>query len=103
MTSFHAKIGWKRQRKGENKNYRSVSFLSDPYQKIKKKQPKKFKKLKKYHYGFISSQNRMQKTEKEGKKKLLFRSVPTQPVTKNSKNYKIPLWHHFKPKKVGKG
>ena len=25
--SFQAKIGWKRQRKGENKNYRSVSFL----------------------------------------------------------------------------
>ena len=22
---------------------------------------------------------------------------------KNSKNFKIPLWHHFKPKQVGKG
>ena len=28
MTSFHAKIGWKSLRKGENKNYRSVSFRS---------------------------------------------------------------------------
>ena len=29
MTSFHAKIGWKSLRKGENKNYRSVPFLPD--------------------------------------------------------------------------
>ena len=27
--SFHAKICWKRLRKRENKNYRSVSFLPD--------------------------------------------------------------------------
>ena len=27
MASFQAKIGWKRQRKRENKNYRSVPFL----------------------------------------------------------------------------
>ena len=29
MASFEAKIGWKSQRKRENKNYRSVSFLPD--------------------------------------------------------------------------
>ena len=29
MYSFQAKIGWKKMRKGENKNYRSVSFLLD--------------------------------------------------------------------------
>ena len=29
MTSFHAKIGWKNLRNGENKNYRSVSFQPD--------------------------------------------------------------------------
>ena len=29
MTSFHAKIGCKSLRKGENKNYRSVPFLPD--------------------------------------------------------------------------
>ena len=28
MASFQAKIGWKRIRKGENKNYRSVPFLT---------------------------------------------------------------------------
>ena len=29
MASFQAKIGWKRPRKRENKNYRYVSFLPD--------------------------------------------------------------------------
>ena len=30
MVSFQAKTGWKRLKKGENKNYRFVSFLPDP-------------------------------------------------------------------------
>ena len=30
MVSFQAKISWKKQRKREDKNYRSVSFLPDP-------------------------------------------------------------------------
>ena len=29
MTSFHAKIGWKSPREGENKNYRSIPFQPD--------------------------------------------------------------------------
>ena len=29
MASFQAKIGWKWMRKGENKNFRSISFLPD--------------------------------------------------------------------------
>ena len=29
MASIHAKIGWKRLKKRENKNYRFVSFLPD--------------------------------------------------------------------------
>ena len=29
MASFQSKTGWKRLRKRENKNYRSVSFLPD--------------------------------------------------------------------------
>ena len=29
MASFQAKIGWKRLRKSENKNYASVSFLPE--------------------------------------------------------------------------
>ena len=46
MASFQAKIGFKRLRKRENNNYRSVPFLPDAKQKIPKKQEKKFKKLK---------------------------------------------------------
>ena len=65
--SFQAKIDSRRMRKRENKNYRSVTFLSDVQQKIPKKTAKQFKKLKKYHYGFISSHNRLEKTEKERK------------------------------------
>ena len=37
MASFQAKIGWKKLRKGENKNYRYVSFLPDAQEKITKK------------------------------------------------------------------
>ena len=44
--SFEAKIGWKRLRKRENRNYRSVTFLPDWLEKITKKKAKKLKKLK---------------------------------------------------------
>ena len=37
MASIQAKIGWRRQRKRENKNYRSVTFLLDWLEKIPKK------------------------------------------------------------------
>ena len=67
MASFQAKIGWKRLRKRENKNYRSVSFLPDPVREHSKKIAKKFKKLKKYHYGIISGQNMLEQAEKESK------------------------------------
>ena len=46
MASIQAKIGWKRQRKRENKNYRSVPLLPDGLEKIPKKKQKNFKKLK---------------------------------------------------------
>ena len=37
MASFQAKTGWKRPRRRENKNYRSVPFLPDAKLKIPKK------------------------------------------------------------------
>ena len=37
MASFQAKIGWKRQRKRENKNYRSFPFPPNCLDKIPKK------------------------------------------------------------------
>ena len=78
MASFHGKIGWKGQRKRENKNYRSIMFLPNRLEKI----PKKFKK---YNYGIISSQNRLEKAEKERKLKLSFRFVPSRRARENSK------------------
>ena len=60
MASFQAKKGWKRTRKSENKNCLSVPFLPDG----KYKTPKTEKKnKKKYHCGFISSQNQMEKVD----------------------------------------
>ena len=49
------------------------------------KNSKKNRKTKQYHYGFISSQNRLEKAEKEKKCKLSIRSVPTRCVIQNSK------------------
>ena len=66
MASFQAKIGWKRLRKRENNNYRSVPFRSYPMRNRKfQKNSNKIQKVKKYHYGFISSQNRMENAGKE--------------------------------------
>ena len=65
MASLQAKSGWKRPRKRKNKNYLSVQFLPDAKLKIKKKNSKKIQKIQKYHYGFISRQNRLEKGEKE--------------------------------------
>ena len=42
MASFHAKTGWNRLRKWENKNYHSAPFLPDAKLKIAKKIAKKF-------------------------------------------------------------
>ena len=68
MALFQAKIGWKTQRKRENKNCHSVPFRSIPTLRVienSKKKSKKIQKIKKYHYGFISSQNWLENTEKE--------------------------------------
>ena len=68
MASFQGKIGLKMPRKGENNNYRSVPFRSYPKRNRKfQKNSKKIEKVKNYHYGLISSQNRLEKDEKERK------------------------------------
>ena len=63
MASFQAKIGWKTQRKRENKNCRFVLFRSNPTHN--RKLQKIAKKIQKYHYGILSSQNRFENAEKE--------------------------------------
>ena len=68
MYSFQAKIGLKKMRRGENKNCHSVPFRSYPTLNRKfQKSSKKIQKIKKYHYGFMSSQNRLENAEKEKK------------------------------------
>ena len=66
MASYQAKIGWKRPRRRENKNY--PPFHSCPRRDRKfYKRGKKIQKIKKYHCGFILSQSRLQKVGKERK------------------------------------
>ena len=63
MTSFQAKMGWERPKKRKIKNF--FPFPSDRTGNRKfQKKIRKFKKIKKYHCGFISSQNRLEKVEK---------------------------------------
>ena len=66
MDSFQAKIGGKMMRWRENKNYCSVPFQPDAKQKIPKQQ-QNIQKIRKYHYGFISVQNRLEEGEKNRK------------------------------------
>ena len=85
MASFHAKIGWKRLRKIEKKKLSLRFVFTRTVIENSKKIAKKFKKLKKFLYDFISSQNRMEKAEKEREQKLSFRFVLTRLVIENSK------------------
>ena len=66
MASFQAKIGGERPRKRKIKTF--FPFPSDRTGNRKfLKKIRKFKKIKKYHFGFLSSQNRFEMVEKERK------------------------------------
>ena len=68
MASFQAKKGWKRTRKSENKNCLSVPFRTNPMRNRKfQKNSKKIQKIEKCHYGVISSQNWLEKVQRENK------------------------------------
>ena len=63
-----------------------IQFRSCPTRNRKlPKNRKKIEKIQKYRYSFFSSQNRLEKAEKEKKWKLSFRFVPTRPEIENSK------------------
>ena len=62
MASFQDKIGWKMPRNRENKNCHFVLFRSYPTRNRKFK--KNSKKIQKYNFGIISSQNRFENAEK---------------------------------------
>ena len=60
MDSFQAKIGWKRMTKRKNKNFSICSVLT-------RRVIENLKKIKKPYYGFFTSQNKLEKAEKESK------------------------------------
>ena len=75
MDSFKAKIGWKRMRKSENKNYRSVSTRREI--ENSKTIAKKFKKLKNTITGSFQAkigQRRPRKTENKSYRYVSFLS-----------------------------
>ena len=66
MDSFQEKEGWRRVRKSEIRiifPFRSYPTHNRNFQK----NSKKIQKIKKYHYGFISIQNRLEEAEKNRK------------------------------------
>ena len=67
MASFQIEIGWNSPRKREQKKLSFRFVLTRRVIENSKKIAKKFNKLKKYHYGFISSHNRLEKDKKERK------------------------------------
>ena len=93
MSSFQAKIGWKRQRKRENKNYRFVPFLLNCLDKIPKKfkkfqnNSKKIQKIIKIPFWLQFKPKQDEKGREREKIKIIvpFRSVPTRRVRENSK------------------
>ena len=77
-----------------------VPFRSYPSRNIKfQKNSKKGRKIKQCQYGLISGQNRLEKSEKERKQKLLFRFVPTRRVIENlkkkGKKFIKLIKHHY--------
>ena len=66
MNSFQTKISGKMMRKRENKIYNFVPFLPTHNRNFQKNS-KKIQKIKKYHYGFISIQNRSEEAKKNQK------------------------------------
>ena len=82
MSSFQAKIGWKRQRKIENKKSRSVSFLLDAEQKIKKKKAKKFKNTIMASFHAKIGWKRQRKGEKKNCSSVLFPPDAKQNIPK---------------------
>ena len=93
MDSFQAKRGWKRMRKSENKNYRSVLFLPDAKQKFPKRIAKKFRKLKNTIMTSFQSKRgrkRPRKTKNKNYRSVSFLPGAKQKIKKkqqkNSKN-----------------
>ena len=74
MASFSGKIGWKRLRKRENKNYRSV-----PTRRVTENSKKKAKKFKKLKNTIMSSfQSNIGWERPRNRENKYYRSLPFQ-------------------------
>ena len=97
MDSFHAKIGWKRMRKSENKNYRSVPFRSYPTRNRKfQNNSKKIQKIKKIPLRVHLKPKQVGKGREKQKIKIIvpFRSC-TALNRKFKENSKKIQKHHY--------
>ena len=95
MASFQAKIGWIWQIKRENKNCRSILFLSDLKQKTPKQIAKKFKKLKNTIIASFQAKVSWKSPRKGEKKNFRFYPTRNRKFQKNSKKIqKIKKYHY---------
>ena len=97
MAPFRGKIGGRRLRKGEHKNYRFVSFLPDAEQKMPKKKAKKLKKIPLWHHFKPKQFGKGQEREKI-KITVSFRSYRTRYRKFQKKSKKIKKKtkkHHY--------
>ena len=98
MAFFQAKIGWKRPKKRENKNYRSDPFLTDSQLKIPIKQQKNSKNYKIPLWLYFKPKQVGKGKERE-KIKIVdsFRSFPTRnrKFQKNSKKIQKIIKYHY--------
>ena len=89
MSSFRAKLGWKRPRKSENKNYHSASFLSETLLENSTKIAKKFKKFKNNIMASFQAKvgwKRMRKKENKNYSSVSFLSDGHLKIPKKLKN-----------------
>ena len=90
MASFQAKIGWKRPRKRENKNYRSVPFRSYPLHNRKfQKNSKKIQKIRRIPFWLHFKPKQVGKCPEREKIKIIvsfrFYTTRNRKLKKNSK------------------
>ena len=91
MSSFQAKLGWKRQRKRENKIFRFVPFVPDCVKKISKKQQKKSKNCK-TPLGLLFKPKQVGQGREKEKIKII---VPINSCPTRNKEYQKNRKHHY--------
>ena len=91
-------------RKGENKNYRFVPFLTGAEQKMPKKKAKKLKNTIMATFETKIVWKRSRKRENKNYCFITFLPNVLQKIlTKQQKNKKIPLWPNYNSKSVERG